>query len=287
MGTKFYLGIIAFFISLLVCNVFQKNKGEYLNEVNYVGTIRIVMSFRNGLVIAADGKGSVINLDNLTNSDYKKLDRMLLYHQKLFKLGINLVAGYGGQWIKTKDYFLPYEGFNQEFMNSYSFDANETLEINEIADRLFENLRFRYYSQPIENQIRESSIILAGFDENAPKVCLIIVNDKSQRIGQHKDYIEVYDNFTNLLKFGPHWRKVEDNSSEISERFHSIKFKIDRIDFKSINREEAIYFAKTMIEECIRIETALKDKLRMKIDFPIHYCVIEKNKPIEIIEILQ
>lgn len=128
---------------------------------------------------------------------------------------------------------------------------------------------------------------MAGFCENYLKVCLIVVNDKSRRRGQHKDYIEVYENFTNLLKFGPHWREVENNSSKISDRFNSIKSKIGRIDFKSITRKEAIYFVRTMIEECIKIEAKLNDKLRMKIDFPIHYCVIEKNKPIEIIEVLQ
>ena len=70
-------------------------KDKEMNYLGRVGTIRVATYYKGGFVLATDGKASIKT--RKSSIRIKILDKRVLYHQKLFKIGKNLVAAYGCQ----------------------------------------------------------------------------------------------------------------------------------------------------------------------------------------------
>lgn len=280
-------------VAIFLCGyTFVQNRGsEKMNKSGYFGTVRIITSYSYGLVLAVDGKGFPYGLDKdkIDEIIADKEKKKLMYHQKLFKVGKNLAVAFGGQLIRNYISIKLPEHLIEFFFKTYHINENHNLKINEVAQKLLNFLKNNYYSQPKEYWKNETSVFLAGYDENEPKVCIILVNSLNNPFGEFKNGIVCYEKFFNVLKHGPHWKEVEAKSKDISRRFYLVKTKTDKYESinrkDAINRDDAIYYSLTMIKECIKIESSNKENMEMVIDFPIHYCFIEKNKAIEIKEI--
>ena len=285
-ANNFVLVIIA--ISLFRFSSVQNSEDKKMNNFRYFSTLRIITSYNNGLVLAVDGKGSPLGLDTDKIDEIFANDekRKLIYHRKLFKVGKNLVVAFGGQLIRDYGSIQLPEDLIKYFFKEYSINEDNIFQIDDIAKKLLNFLNNRYYSQPKEYWKNEASVFLAGLNENEPKVCIILVNSSNNKFGDLKNGIIYYEKFFNVLKHGPHWQEIEAKSKDISKRFHLIKTKIDNYEAisrkEAISREEAIYFTLIMMKECIKIEASIQKEIEMSIDYPIHYCFIEKNKPIEI-----
>ena len=270
LNTIFCLGII-FYPLYASCD-----------QNNYHGTLRVVAAFDNGFVIAADGKGSTLAKNQFKQIKSDTLRDNLMYHQKLFPIGNNLCAAFGGQVLRDADSIMLPEYVIGLFKQQFSLNPNITLSFENTAKDLYTFFVDLYYKQPKMYQIKESSIFLAGIDEGN-NLAIMFVNSSGNRLAASRDALLIYSNFNGVLRHGPHWKKAESTNIEKNDICSSILIKIQKnIPLIKI---ETINYTLWLMKSCIENEIKTRPKEERKIDYPINYAILEKNKPIQVKEI--
>jgi hypothetical protein len=249
---------------------------------NYQGTLRVVAAFDKGMVVAADGKGSTLEKNQFKQIKSDTLRANLMYHRKLFPIGNNLCAAFGGQVLRDADSIMLPEYVIKRFKRKFSLNPNTTLSFENTANDLYTFFKDLYYKQPKMYQIKESSIFLAGIDEGN-NLAIIFVNSSGNQFVASGDAPDIYHDFKGVLRHGPHWKKAESTNIKKNDMRASILRKIQKKI--SLNKEEAINYTLWLMKLCIEDEIKARAMEERKIDYPINYAILEKNKPIQIIEI--
>jgi hypothetical protein len=258
------------------------NPAYSLDTDVYHGTLRIATAFDKGIVIAADGKATCEtgSFEDMKNGICKD---EFMYISKLLPIGTNLCAAFGGQLIRDHNsLMLPHqviELFNEGLSSGY----NTSLHFSRTALNLYEFLRQLYYWQPKDCQLKESSIFLAWID-GGNNLAIIFVNSLGNRFAKPgQDSLLLWTDFKHILRHGPHWKRVEDMIAKSDDKHSSILRKIQ--NNITLNREEAVDYTLFLMKSCIEEEAKEKTKEKRLIDYPISYAIIEKNRPIRVIEI--
>jgi len=146
--------LVLSFAILFNNTITQYIKGKVMKYSIFAGTLRIITPYIGGLIVAADSKGSPYQMakeefNKIIKSD--EIKRKLIYHQKIFRVGKNLVAAYGGQLIRDSYKSIRLPGhLNESFLRTHSIEVNQNFQIDDIANKLLNFLKDQYYSQPSE-----------------------------------------------------------------------------------------------------------------------------------------
>jgi len=268
-----------FYLAAIFCPLFYTFPCD---QINYHGTLRVVAAFDNGLVIAADAKGSTLTKNQFEQTKNGTLRNNLMYHQKLFPIGNNLCAAFGGQILRDADSIMLPEYVIGLFNQKFSLNPNMTLNFVNTANNLYNFFINLYYKQPEMYQIMESSIFLAGIDDGN-NLAIIFVNSSGNRSADSRDACIIYSNFNGVLRHGPHWKKAETIGIEKEGMCSAILIKIQKNI--PLIKKEAIDYTVWLMKFCVENEIKINPKEERKIDYPINYAILEKNKPIQVKEI--
>ena len=269
LNTIFCLGII-FYPLYASCD-----------QNNYHGTLRVVAAFDNGFVIAADGKGSTLGKNQFKQIKSDTLRDNLMHHRKLFPIGNNLCAVFGGQILRDMDSIMLPVYVIGLFKKQFSLDPNTTLNFEKTAKDLYKFFSDLYYKQPKMYQIKGSSIFLAGIDDGN-NLAIMFVNSSGNQFSSSPDGLLIYSNFNGVLRHGPHWKKAESTNIKNQDMLSSILIKIKKNI--PLIKTEAINYTLWLMKFCIENEIKTCRKEDRKIDYPINFTVLEKNKPIHVKE---
>ena len=249
------------------------------DQTNYHGTLRVIAAFDNGFVVAADGKGSALIENEFKQIKSDTLRDRLMHHKKLFTIGNNLCAAFGGQVLRDADSMMLPEGVVELFKEKFSIGVNTTLDFTKTATELYTFFYELYYKQPKIYQVRESSIFLAGIDDTN-NLALILVNSPKNQFTTLRDALLSWSNFKGVLRHGPYWKEAESTNTEENDmRYATLKKIQEKIP---LNRMEATDYTLWIMKICIEKEIKNRPKEDRRIDYPIDLVVLEKNKPIEI-----
>jgi hypothetical protein len=268
-------------ISILLIIVHLNPAHSFDTDV-YHGTLRIATAFDKGIVIAADGKATC---ESGSFKDVKNgiCEDKFMYPSKLLPVGTNLCAAFGGQLIRDHHSVMLPHHVIELFKESLSLGYNTSRHFDRTALNLYEFLRQLYYWQPVDCQFKESSIFLAWID-GGNNLAIIFVNSLGNRFAKPgQDALLIWSDFKDVLRHGPHWKRVEDMIAKRDDKYSSILSKIQ--NNITLNREEAIDYTLFLMKSCIQEEVKERTEEKRLIDYPISYAIVEKNRPIRVIEI--
>jgi hypothetical protein len=274
---KPYIGTISI---LLI--IFHLNPAYSLDTAVYHGTLRIATAFDKGIVIAADGKATC---ERGSSKDVKNgiCEDRFMYTHKLLPIGTNLCAAFGGQLIRDHDSVMLPHHIIESFKEGLSSGYDTSRHFDRTALNLYEFLRQLYYWQPKDCQFKESSIFVAWID-GGNNLAIIFVNSLGNRFAKPgQDAFLIWSDFKDVLRHGPHWKRVEDMIAKSDDKHSSILRKIR--NNITLNREEAIDYTLFLMKSCIEEEAKEKTKEKRLIDYPISYAIVEENRPVRVVEI--